>query len=496
MKWIPLVLMLCLMCLPLSVEANTTLTVGKVTLIIPGGPCWDDTAPVPPPPTASASFTLAGVTGTGKLTSQASTVIDNIRHGDHSFYIYSLDLSAMSAATNHCVKLLIHFGPPLGCAYDVLVLTNGTGVHVTSATLSSVGDVNLSFGTGDCLLPGKIATDFGMLSDTQPTTGSLTIIDDWTDANGQAKQSRVSVRAIVPDVPPVWVYPIQFPYSLPVPYPIFQGSINNYCNSIPMLPPNGLSTFTLQLLDGTNGLPVSPVITQSVKVANGLFTTPLPFDPAVFMGNNPLWLNLSFMPPNGNSFIPLSPPLPITPAPQALYAYSAGVVADLSPGQAVTSLNGLRDDVTLAAGTDVILGTNGNTLIISAVLGSDRNIKTGFLAVEPEDILARLIELPIQSWRFTNEVASTRHLGPTAQDFKATFGLGTSDTSIRIVDEGGVALSAIQGLNHKLEAELKAKDAAIEELRMRLEQLEAELGRQTAPTNSRSADTFPPETTH
>jgi hypothetical protein len=217
--------------------------------------------------------------------------------------------------------------------------------------------------------------------------------------------------------------------------PTFQGSI--YCNSIPLLPPsNGLYTFTLQLLDGTNGLSVSPKVTQTVKVANGLFTTPLPFDPTVFMGNNPLWLSLSVMPPNGNSFTSLGPPLPLTPTPQALYAYSAGVVADLSPGQAVTSLNGLKDDVILAAGTDVILDTNGNTLTISAALGSDRSIKTGFRRVEPEDILAQLVTLPIQSWRFTNEVASTRHLGPTAQDFKATFGLGTSDTSIRIVDEG------------------------------------------------------------
>ncbi len=37
-------------------------------------------------------------------------------------------------------------------------------------------------------------------------------------------------------------------------------------------------------------------------------------------------------------------------------------------------------------------------------------------------------------------------MGPTAQDFYAAFDLGRDDTSISTVDEGGVALAAIQGL--------------------------------------------------
>ncbi|HWX20204.1 MAG TPA: tail fiber domain-containing protein [Candidatus Binatia bacterium] len=469
-----LVQILLVACVAASTRANSSLTVGDVTLIIPGGPCWDDSLLVPAPLTTSNSFTLTGVSGIGVVTSVASYKADNVRLEDHVFYVYSLDLSGMSVAANHCVKLLIHFSRPLSCTYDVLVLTNGTGtVNVSSGTLTPLGDVTFLFGAG-CLSPGKTATTFGMLSDTQPKNGTLTIIDDWTDGNNQAHETLVNVPAIVPDMPPDWAYPVQLPYSVPVPFPSFQGNIS--CNSIPMLPPsNGLYNFTFQLLDGSNGLPVSLLVTQAVKVVNGLFTTPLPFNPTIFMGN-PLWLSMSVMPPNGNSFTPLTPPLPITPTPQALYAYSAGVVADLSPGQAVTSLNGLSDRVILAAGTGVTIGTNGNTLIISSSLGSDRNIKTGFLGVNPEDILARLVALPIQSWRFTNEVPNIRHLGPTAQDFKATFGLGASDTTIGIVDEGGVALTAIQGLNQKLEAQVKTKDAEIEALRLRLEKLERTAG--------------------
>ena len=46
-----------------------------------------------------------------------------------------------------------------------------------------------------------------------------------------------------------------------------------------------------------------------------------------------------------------------------------------------------------------------------------------------------------------------RHLSPMAQDFHAAFGLnGTDDKHIATVDEGGVALAAIQGLNEKVES--------------------------------------------
>jgi hypothetical protein len=39
-----------------------------------------------------------------------------------------------------------------------------------------------------------------------------------------------------------------------------------------------------------------------------------------------------------------------------------------------------------------------------------------------------------------------------AQDFHAAFGLnGADDKHISVVDEGGVALAAIQGLNQKLD---------------------------------------------
>jgi predicted nuclease with TOPRIM domain len=69
-----------------------------------------------------------------------------------------------------------------------------------------------------------------------------------------------------------------------------------------------------------------------------------------------------------------------------------------------------------------------------------------------------------------------------AQDFYAAFKVGPDDKHITTVDEGGVALAAIQGLNQKLQEkdarlneELNEKDAEIKALEKRMSDLEAEV---------------------
>ena len=68
--------------------------------------------------------------------------------------------------------------------------------------------------------------------------------------------------------------------------------------------------------------------------------------------------------------------------------------------------------------------------------------------------------------------AGQKHLGPVAQDFHAAFGLnGSDDKHISVVDENGVALAAIQGLNQKL----NEKDSEIQKLKQQNETLEKRL---------------------
>jgi hypothetical protein len=103
---------------------------------------------------------------------------------------------------------------------------------------------------------------------------------------------------------------------------------------------------------------------------------------------------------------------------------------------------------------------------------SDRNAKENFVTANPREILDKVAALPMASWNYKAQNKSVRHLGPMAQDFHAAFGLGESERTITTVDADGVALAAIQGLNAKLEEELKAKDARIAELERRLAGIE------------------------
>jgi hypothetical protein len=102
---------------------------------------------------------------------------------------------------------------------------------------------------------------------------------------------------------------------------------------------------------------------------------------------------------------------------------------------------------------------------------SDAALKTGFAEVSPREILARVVGLPVTSWTYRNS-PEARHIGPTAQDFRAAFGLGSEDTTIATVDADGVALAAIQGLYQVVrerEAEIAAQAAEIAALKARLD---------------------------
>jgi hypothetical protein len=105
---------------------------------------------------------------------------------------------------------------------------------------------------------------------------------------------------------------------------------------------------------------------------------------------------------------------------------------------------------------------------------SDRNLKTGFTDLDGEDVLRRLAALPVTRWRFSDEAAGIAHVGPTAQDFYAAFGLGDSDTMIGYTDINGVNMRAIQALEVRTEA-LGAALERIGQLEARLQKLEAML---------------------
>lgn len=117
----------------------------------------------------------------------------------------------------------------------------------------------------------------------------------------------------------------------------------------------------------------------------------------------------------------------------------------------------------------VILKNGNGTFPGVLTHGSDRNRKTDIAPADTAAVLAQLAALPIATWRFKDDPAT--HLGPMAQDFRATFQLGDTETGIASVDADGVALAAIQELT-KQNAALKSEVSA---LQARLAALEAKL---------------------
>lgn len=137
------------------------------------------------------------------------------------------------------------------------------------------------------------------------------------------------------------------------------------------------------------------------------------------------------------------------------------------------------------------LRSNGNLHIMGTLFqSSDVNLKKAFKDVDEYAVLAKVCEMPITTWQFKSDVDAVRHMGPTAQDFRAAFGLGCDEKTIAPVDGIGVALASIKALNAKVDSknrqidELKSQLAEehklrneqskmIEQLLMRVEMLEA-----------------------
>lgn len=172
-----------------------------------------------------------------------------------------------------------------------------------------------------------------------------------------------------------------------------------------------------------------------------------------------------------------------------------------SGGFRVFTSSNLSTGVTIQSGA-VVSNWGQSNAVISTSTGaylstagfwvdvSDVNRKHLFASVSGEDVLGRLRTLPITTWSYKVESDDVRHLGPTAQDFHAAFGLGSDPTAIAGIDEAGVALAAAQALDARTTEQntritaLEQRNAQLErenaEMKARLERIEAVLG-QSAP---------------
>lgn len=144
---------------------------------------------------------------------------------------------------------------------------------------------------------------------------------------------------------------------------------------------------------------------------------------------------------------------------------------------------GAGDTFTLSEAGDAaeFILTNSGNLTITGTLteNSDVNVKENFSAIDPQQFLRLAKQLPISTWNYKEDDELARHLGPMAQDFYSSFGLGGTNTGIAPRNLAAVALAALQGLDQVVEertAQLQQENAALAE---RLAALEAKINAMT-----------------
>jgi trimeric autotransporter adhesin len=174
---------------------------------------------------------------------------------------------------------------------------------------------------------------------------------------------------------------------------------------------------------------------------------------------------LAYCGPTMTNFAPT-----VLPDGPVLWGYGGGVLGSSSGGNhAVLTWNSSNVSVV------------GTVTANGVLLTSDRNAKENFTPLDNQSVLAKVAALPVTEWNYKTDSRGVQHIGPMAQDFQAAFRLdGGDDKHISVVDEGGVALAAIQGLNQKLQEELNRQDAENTKLKQqndslaqRLNELEA-----------------------
>ncbi len=121
---------------------------------------------------------------------------------------------------------------------------------------------------------------------------------------------------------------------------------------------------------------------------------------------------------------------------------STNVQSD-QPGQfIVRAAGGVRFATNPGQTTGVILFANASAW--SSL--SDVNSKEHFRDLADEDVLTKIANMPVREWSYKAQGAAIRHMGPTAQDFHAAFGLGEDPLRISTIDADGVALAAARAL--------------------------------------------------
>ncbi len=98
----------------------------------------------------------------------------------------------------------------------------------------------------------------------------------------------------------------------------------------------------------------------------------------------------------------------------------------------------------------------------------DRNLKENFTEIDGGELLEKVAVLPVTMWNYKRESDDVKHIGPVAQDFRATFGVGDDDRTIAAMDAAGISLASVKELYRRA----CAQEQEITRLRARIKELE------------------------
>ena len=130
----------------------------------------------------------------------------------------------------------------------------------------------------------------------------------------------------------------------------------------------------------------------------------------------------------------------------------------------VRATGGVTFQTGLATNLGVRLASNGSQWLAL----SDVRTKHDFRELDGDDVLARIAAMPVTEWSYKAQDGGIRHIGPTAQDFHAAFGLGEDPLRIGTLDADGVALAGVKAVEARTRAmrdeqdTLRARVAALE----------------------------------
>jgi hypothetical protein len=155
-------------------------------------------------------------------------------------------------------------------------------------------------------------------------------------------------------------------------------------------------------------------------------------------------------------------------------ATSTRILADIAGQFKVRASGGVRfaTNPSETAGVQMVGGSSQWSQL------SDVNSKHLFRDLAGEDVLGKIAGLRIAEWSYKAQDSSIRHVGPTAQDFHAAFGLGEDERYIGSLDADGIALAAVKALEARTRAlgeENQRLHQENDDLRARLQQENGDL---------------------